>query len=306
MNGDEKTQLNSTEKLAARYRGAMGEMSSTELEVSGWYVRHRALLVRIGVWALGIVGVGFFVFSLVQWGIYLFSGYARDRALFLRQVRQAPNYAAIQPLYGARDLDIDRPDIFVSAPSRYDFVSDIANPNDRWAAVITYQYEHSRGETGLQEATLLPGTARPVAVLGEEVSAFPANVRLVILDTDWVNINAHAVPDVAAYANERVSFSVENISIERAGAESGSFAHRISFDLSNDTAYSYWQPFFYIELLDGNQRVGMLPLVLEQFKSGETRSVSVQSVASELRADTIAVYPIINIFDSREFMEPGA
>jgi hypothetical protein len=235
----------------------------------------------------------------------LFFGYTEDEAFFLRQVREAPNYAAIHPLYEARDVQVVRPDIFASAPGRYDFVSDVTNPNDRWVAMITYQYVHSRGQTELKETILMPGVTRPVVVFGEEVGGVPSNARLVITNIDWIKINAHVIPDVAGYMSERLVFDYENVDFVGINEIEGAAAHQISFDLINNTAYSYWQPLFYIELFDGNRRAGVLPLVLEQFQSGDVQNVDLRSVAEQLRVDRIVVYPVINVFDAREFMEPG-
>lgn len=306
MNSDtQQTQSESSEKMASRYRGTMGEMSNAELAASGWYVRHRALLRRIGLWVLGLTGGGFLAFGLFQWGAYLLFGYSGDQAFFARQVQTFPNYAAIQPLYAARDLQVVRPDVFASAPGRYDFVANVTNHNERWVAIVTYQFAHSRGETDRMETILLPMASRPVVALGTEASGFPTNARLVIVDIDWVHINAHAIPDVAAYVEERLAFDYENVSFDAASASEGTVAHRLTFDLINNTAYSYWQPLLYVELFDGNRRVGVLPLVLDTFRSGDVRTVDLRSLAEQLRVDDIVLHPVINVFDSREFMEPG-
>jgi hypothetical protein len=297
---------NNKKNNLSRYKGVMGEMSGTELQVSGWYVRHRELLRRVGIGILAFFGIGMFLIGLTFGGIYLFFGYSQDEAMFREQVAGFPDYASIHALYEARELQVSRPEVFESAPGKYDFAVDVSNPNERWVAVITYTYIHSRGETAPREAVILPGSSRPVVALGEDADRFPSSPRLLITDTNWVKINAHAVSDVAAYMEERLLFDYENIEFTPARASDDISAHRLVFDLSNQSAYSYWQPLFLVELFEQNRRVGILPVTVDQFEAGETRTIDLRSLAGELDVTDIVVHSIINVFDQREFMEPRA
>jgi len=288
------------------YKGAMGELSNRELALSGWWVKNRIMIGKIGIgflvaWCIITIGYSFF-----QWGKYFIFDYNKDEIVFYNQVVTMPNYESIHALYEARELQVLRPQVFESAPGRYDFVTDISNMNDRWVAIVTYKYIHSRGETEPKQTILLPLTKRPVVALGYEADSFPSNPRLLITNTEWVKINAHVVPDVVAFMEERLGFVYENVDFTSASASADVSAHSLTFDLINDSAYSYWQPLFLAELFDQNRRVGLIPVTVDQLQSGETRNIDVRSLASQLSASDVVIHPVVNVFDRREFMDPGS
>jgi hypothetical protein len=268
-----------------------------QLFLSEWYLRHKLLLERIGTILLGVVAAGLLGYSLWQWGAYLFFGYAEDQRLVEEQLETTPNYEALQAVYGAQDIELTSPRVFRGSPGMYDFVATAANPNIRHIAYLRYRFTFPGGETPVVETFLLPGERRPIAVFGVALSVPPAAVRLEFVEENYRRIDPHEIFDVAGYMNERLRFRGEKLQL--------SDPSRIVFDLVNDSAYSYWQPVFYIELLSGGQTAGIAYLSVDQFRAGEVRPIDVRLFGDIRGITDIRISPVLNVFDFTAYMSPG-
>lgn len=285
-----------------RYEDVTGEFTSSELKWGEWYVRHKILLrkIVIGVlltWCTITVsyGLGYFVY-------YFSYGYFQDEQMMNQQLLELGNYKNVQYLIKAKDLQVGNVGVYNSITENYDFLAGVKNPNERWLAIVTYKFTFSGGETGLAWTILLPGSQRPIAYFGFKSSRYPTNPSLVIEDIKWKKISPHAVPGVKEFTDERINFPVENFEFTQASESAAIPNNIIQFDVYNNTAYNYWEPSFYIELINGNRTVGVVYLVIDQFKSGEVKHIDTRSFVDNLEIDNVKVWPVINVFDENEFM----
>ena len=286
-----------------RYEDVTGEFTSSELKWGEWYVRHKLMLrkIVIGVlftWCVITVGYGLGYF------IYYFSyGYFQDERMAAQQLQELSSLKNIQVLARAEDLQIGNIETYTSISDKlYDFAARVKNPNDRWAAIVTYKFSFSGGETDVAQTVLLPGSQRPLAYFGFEANRYPANAKLTIVDIDWKKINAHAVEDVAGFVAERTKFPVENFEFTRASKSQGIPNHIVEFDIYNNSIYNYWDPGFYVELIKGNRTVGIIYFVAEEFRAGETKHVDLRSYIKNLEVSNIKVWSAVNVFDDSEYM----
>ncbi|MBP9695105.1 MAG: hypothetical protein KBD73_01720 [Candidatus Magasanikbacteria bacterium] len=280
-------------------------LTNRELRISNWYVLHREQFKQVGiffliVWSVVTIGIG-----VVGWGRYAFVGYFEDQKALSDSLRQVTNYKALQPQYTASNLLVSDVQIFRSGNEKYDAVTDISNPNDRWLALVEYQYIFSTGLTATGTAMVLPNSKRPVASFGIESSQFPSNTKFNILSTRWWRLNPHTLSDVSGFMNERLKFTPEKIAFHSANSTPGVPVPSISLTITNSSAYSYWQPLFYLDLMNGQSRVGLVSVNLQQFRSGETRNIDVRLFGDTPIVTDVFAYPIINIFDPTVFMKPG-
>ncbi|MBT3949426.1 hypothetical protein HOF40_05065 [Candidatus Parcubacteria bacterium] len=79
----------------------------------------------------------------------------------------------------------------------------------------------------------------------------------------------------------------------------------IEFDILNNTAYNYWEPTFYIELIKGSRTAGIIYFVSSEFKSQEERHVDLRSYIKNLEVSNIKVWPVVNVFDNSQYMSVG-
>ena len=116
----------------------------------------------------------------------------------------------------------------------------------------------------------------------------------------WRRVSLHRIVDTKAWADERLNFTTSDFSFTRAGGiPEAPNAHAVRFKLTNQSAYSYAEPSFYVALLDGETMVGVLPLKLPEIKSLETKDVDLRSFAESLNVDGVKIFPLINIYDKK-------
>lgn len=287
-----------------RYQDPTGEFSNKQLKWGEWYLRHKLLLQKIGttilvVWCVVTIGYGFGYL-----GYYLVVGYSQDQAMYNNQVFEFQNYEVLQALYKPQDLQVRQIQTFESAPDVFDFSAQVINPNERWIAYIDYKYKYTSGETGSIKTVILPGEIRPVIYFGASMNGFPSRAELIFENISWKKVDNHYIKDVKKFVEQRKKFEFDNFKFTRAGKASGMLSNMLEFDLVNVSAFSYWSPEFVVELLD-NQIVGYFYILEEKFKSGETRHVDIRSLVGNLNVSDIKIYPIIDLFDPSQYVQPG-
>jgi len=284
----------------SQYVDPTGEFTNKDLARSTWFVTHRILLrkIVIGILLTWIVVAG--LYSLVIVGAYLFSGYWADRDIRVRTVQEFQNYNNSVSSYAAQPLQISGMKVFQTGEN-YDFYSLAVNPNLHFIAKIRYNYVFEGGETPSKVVSIDPGKKIPLTVYGFSSASYPAGAKLQIQDTRWRKINPHVIPDVKGYSMARDNFLVENVTIEHNLAGSV-VPPRITFDIQNNTAYSYYEGRFTVLLLSGGSVEAIVPLSIKDFRAGQNFPLDIRPVFDISSIDDIEVIPLMDVFDSSEFL----
>ncbi|PIR74278.1 MAG: hypothetical protein COU35_03225 [Candidatus Magasanikbacteria bacterium CG10_big_fil_rev_8_21_14_0_10_47_10] len=285
-----------------KYQDTSGSLSSKGLERGIWFVRHKLQLRKIIViilssWGAITVGIG-----LIIWGKYIAYDYWQDRALYRSQVLEFPNYESRQNMYEARPLIFGQPQVYQGSRNTYDLVTPVSNPNPMFVAHIHYEYQFATGRTPAQTVTILPGTESYAPLLGFENESFPARAQLVVDDIVWERLDTHVIADPASFREERLAFEPENLAFTQSQDGIGS---TLTFDLTNNSVYSYWQADFLVLLYRGNDVVGVVHMSEPTFRGGERRSVDYRLYQDVGGVSRIELIPLINIFDSHSYLPVG-
>jgi hypothetical protein len=287
-----------------KYVDATGEYSNRQLKLSEWYLKHKILLAKIGTIILIAWCVVTMTFGLWKWGEYIIFGYSADKQLYAQQTIEFTNYEELHVLYGAKELGISGVRVFRSGPDQYDLVAAVENSNVRWHATVTYHFSFGGEDTPQQDVIILPNTTQPIVRFGHATTQFPRNIQFVVDNVSWRRINPHSMPDVAGFIAERRQFTASDFDFKRA-AGSSSAIPEIGFSVKNSSAYSYWRPVFYVELLNNRVPVGVLFLSIPEFMAGQTRDISLRYFGDSLSVTDIQLSPIVDVFDSDVFINPG-
>jgi len=295
------TPVGTTPKKAVDIRGfedPIGGLGGKDFQWGVWYVKHRELLYKIFVGALGITAGGLIIWALVGWGTYLVFGWTNDINLG-RQLSQFPNYTIYHPLISPPPLEVGATTIWEGGVSKYDLVTTITNSSDRFVATLEYYYMVNGTTTPRASASVLPGNTTPIVSYG--IVDYPGSAELVIETIKWQRV-PKTITDTVAWQAERLRLSVSNFSFVRAQTTEGANAHAVKFDLTNDSAYGYVEAQFNIGLTLGGTLVGIKPLKLDNFKSLESRTIDLRVFVSGTSADGVVVYPIMNVYDPEVYM----
>lgn len=284
------------------YTDPTGEFGGKQLARSLWFAEHQVLLYRLLIGGLIVLSIFLWTWSLWRWMYYIAE--IPVAARLEREIAQFPNHETNKARFGARPLGIGGTSIVESGVKKYDFISEVVNPNPRFVARFSYYYIVEGVPTPPQTGFLLPTEAKPLAFLGWEGVAEPGAVQLVIDNLAWRRVSNHAVPDVEAWQAERLGFEMSNFSFVPAGSPDGSSAHMIRFTLANKTAYSYAEPRFYVGLSSQGVVTALVPLGLGELRSLESKPIDLRSYAPSLSADSVVLYPLIDIYDSASYLAP--
>ena len=282
----------------SRYTDPTGEFSNQAFSVGEWYVRNKLKIRKFFITILLIWSVISVSFGLAYWGYYFSTGYWNDQNMLAQQVNEVEDYASMHDWYGPKDLIYGRIGIYETIRQRtYDFVTEVKNPNDKWLATVQYKFVYSGGETPTTTAIILPGVTQPLVYLGQEKVSSPSQTKLQVVDIDWKKIDPHKIFDTATFIASRQAFTYGNFVYQQSSAAKGIPNNSITFDIRNDSSYSYWEADYYVEFYDSNGPVGMTFLRLDKFYTGETRSIDIRSYIEGLYVENIKIYPITNVFD---------
>lgn len=285
------------------YQPRAEELSNTQLRAATWYVRHRHTLATIGVVALGLFGAVTLLYSSWQWGYYFFVGYVEDQRMDRENVLLFQNYQRIQPLYGAQPLQYGAPQILNNGNNVFDLVAEVRNRNERWIAEVTYHYAIGQVRTPTETLVLPPGQTNLLPALGVRPDRAIASAQLVIESLRWRHLSPHVLDDVATYVTDRTSFTLTDVQQTR-GSVSAAPTDRITFSVTNDTAFTFFSASFLVVLYDRGVVSAVRPLSIDTFAAGETRTVDLRFVTGFGQSSELIILPTTNIFDRESYIVP--
>jgi hypothetical protein len=286
----------------SQYEEPIGGFSSKDLRLATWYVKHKDQLRAIFVICFFILDVALIGYGFWGWAEYAILGYRQDHVMHANQVVEVEDYTVQHVRYAARDLQFASPEMYESGINRYDFVMDVQNSNEKWVAEITYQFVFGGGMTESKTMTVMPGVRQPLAVFGVQSAITPSGVRFQPLHIKWKSVDPHIVSDPTNYLAKRNNFVIGDVEFSFSSDEDTG-GHQVVFDVTNDTVFSYWSPQFLVEFRDGDKREGLFFITIDEFESGQTSIVQIQSFAENLYVSNVVLHPLINFFDASEYMQ---
>lgn len=294
--------IKKTKVDASRFEDVTGEFTSAQFKRSYWFVTHKILLYKLTVGALVLVSVLLATFSLWQWGSYIISGISADIALY-KNLTIFPNYTGIHEHYAPKPIQISGINAFTGGSKTYDLVAEVNNPNKNFVIHFDYYFITDTQKTPNQKGFLLANESRPLVYFGFKDN-YPNGVRLIIENISWKRITAHTVANPINWQNDRLNFSINNFSFTLPEKVDGVAANLIKFNITNNSAFGYRDGFFILGMMQGGGLVGVMPLIIKDFKSQETRSVDMRNFSEGLSVSDIQLFPQIDIYKQDVYLAP--
>ncbi|MCU0679477.1 MAG: hypothetical protein MUC28_03485, partial [Planctomycetes bacterium] len=274
-------------------------LTARKMNIGLWLIEHRREIFTIPVVALAVIGVITWLYSIYGFGYYLVKGREEDRMLvkslletnipghdyFLAKSAR-PILAGPAHIIAAEDGD------------RYDFYSEVKNPNQNHWGYFNYSYTVDGKELPQQKAFILPGESKYIYNLNQELKRKPSSSRLNIYSVAWQRIDRHVYPDWASFASERLAITVENIKFLPAKSTLLSEKlniNELTFSATNQTAFNYREVNFLIMLMRQDEIIGVNVYVLRDFLSGQSRAASLAWPGRLGRVDEVKIRPELDI-----------
>lgn len=275
--------------------GLENGLSEKQFNFGYWYTTHKpqlyiALLVSIIIFDLSLGG-----YNLYKWGDYLINGYANDQKLAVQIAQSLSNPTVLRDILGPKELVVQWTNVFPGTAT-VDVVSIVKNPNPKYIAYFDYDFG-AGGNT--KQAFLLPNEEKPVAELGIKGIGI-TDATLEIKNIKWQHVDMHQIKDINAFINDRLTFSNTGFKFMPA-YRSGLKDNSVSFNVSNDTFFNFWQADFWVILKVNETPVGIERLALDNFRSTEKRDVTL-TISAGISPNNIQLVPDIDVFDPKSFL----
>lgn len=276
------------------------DLTEKELKFGYWWLSHRAQLRQGLIIALLVFDAIFLGFALFKWGHYLAVGYWADQKMARELVKPAVNFAGLKEHFSAQPLVILNTYLFTGA-AKTDAAAMVKNPNERFFVSFDYDFDLGGVKTPSRRGFLLPGEEKPVAELGILGTGGASGAVLELKNLTWQRIGAHQIQDMAAYLSERLNFSAAEVNFALPSV-SGLRSSQLTFKLTNNSGFSYYEPKFLLRLESGGNLVGLEQAVFSQFLAGETKEVDLRLFNQNINVSGLRLAPEINIFDPQAYI----
>lgn len=285
-----------------KYEDPSGEFTASEFKRGLWFVKHKILLYKLTVGFLIAWILIFGGYAIITFADYLVFGIASDLNL-QKQLTIFPDYTNIQPKYAPIPLQVQGVSSLAGGSNSFDLAAQVFNPNKNFIVYFDYYFNVGDQKTPIQRGFLLAGETRPVVYFGLK-GGYPGDVNLVMENVAWKRLRAQIIKDPINFQAERLNFLVSNFSFTSQSASDDVGANVIKFDLKNDSAYGYRDASFVVGLMNGGGLSAAMPLLLRDFKAGETRNVDLRNFVSNLPVDNVQLFPLIDTYNKDMYLAP--
>lgn len=262
-------------------------LSDRQLKISYWYITHKLSLRRLLAVVLSLAIFLLLFYTVWQLTFYLIN-YQASQERLNQLVFGGNQYLEAVENNKPATLGFSPVSSLAVGQGHYDYLVQANNPNPDW--LVTFDYRLV-GSSQFKPTFVLPGETKYLM----DIASSNVAGALEVVNLQWQRFN-----DYDALAGERLSFSVANDSFQ-AGEDSGA-PSRLTFDLTNNSPYGYWEVGVSALLYNGGSIIGINHVVLPQVQAGETRSVQLNWPERLLRVNSFKILPEVNILDENNIM----
>lgn len=265
-----------------------------------WYLENKKTLLLVLYIVLGTIGFFTWFSFFKTFATYIFVGMKEDQAIIDQMVSNPGiNHDKVLQMT-AQPILTRSAEVLLNSNGTYDVVAKIANVNQKFYSNFSYSFNLNNEVYGPFDDFILPGEEKFLILLNQKLSRRPGSVKLDI-QNNWERVNAHLITDWNAFRDNYIDFSIKNKVFYNPNDSNLSEKLNLStleFDISNNSAYSYYLVDLDILLYYRGSLVSVNKYHVEKLISGETRHVNITWPGKVNRADVVEVIPNINIMSS--------
>ncbi len=273
--------------------------------VSLWWVEHRVLLRRI---VYGIcIAFDVVLWSFVLWTFlssFLFRASDEQLEVAKLAVLGQQDLHAYTVSHRAEDVLMSTIRVFPLGTGRYDFYTEVTNPNADWWVEFDYQFLYSSGTTVVTKGFLLPGQQKPLVALAVNSSTPVTQAQIELTNIFWHRIDHHQIVEYETWQQDRLNISIINPVFTQETSLSGDLVGRTTFTVKNTTAFSYADPEFYVLLKKGSSVVGVNRATVTSLLAGEETEIVLNWFGVLPSVTSVEVLPDIELFDVHVYLKP--
>ncbi len=261
-----------------------------------WYSAHRSVFRQYG--RRFLLGLGAVIWSFFAFNLYQYIRAALPYEAMLRDL--AATAMPLDSLHQSRApqaLIVDEAFVMPGAGEQTaDFAARAFNTNDRWYATADYVFSWPGGRTLAQSAFLLPGGKTVLTARAVTVNVLPESASVEIAAVRWRRLRTNESLERVRVLPAQIIISAEQVA---AGEDSSS----VSYTVSNQSIYSFWQPRFLLAITRGGRIVALGLNELPELPAGGQFDLEYRLLASVAGA-AVEVYPLLDVLDPAVYRLP--
>lgn len=255
-----------------------------KMHIGLWLSEKRSFFIRLTIGLLLAVSLFFFSYSAYNYYVYFSSGDPN--------AGQGNESVPLSPRQVNSDLAVEPAQVFRSGQS-VDLAARIANPNDRFMATFDYCFS-STADVSCGSSFILPAEDKYILALGQSLPDGASGISFRLTAVSWRRVDLRQIPDWEAYRAERLNIAAADVEF-RAGD-----LNSLSFKLTNDSPFSYYEVPLNILIYSGAELVGVNRFIANDLRADESRTVRLSWSGRLINPSWVQIVPDLNIID------PGA
>ena len=268
------------------------QLINKRIDISYWFVTHKILLRNILIVLLIIVELCLFAYIAFLLIFNLVIAKKDYQAILQDLSSNSADYSSLKSVTLPQGIKVVRLESYTNNDN-FDIMAEIANPSTKWWAKFDYQFQINKEFTALRTGFILPGEQK--TLLDLNVKNGDAASNLVFQNIKWFK-----ELDFFNLVQERYLFDIQNIlyiPAKELGVGDKTAISRASFEVTNNTAFSYTNLNLLVFLKSGDQTVGINQVSSGVLKSQQTKKLEVTFFQPLPRITSVDIIPEVNILD---------
>jgi hypothetical protein len=262
-------------------------LTDNQLKLSYWYVSHKLLLKKMLM--VFLIALSALVWFFVVWQLisYLVNYSAHKQLQNNLLFTQDPSLSTIESEM-PKNVSISSVQVY-GTENGYDYLAIVTNENKNWLGEFDYRFVNG-SDLQLKKGYVLPDSEANIMEFTSDGNSSDFQIS---------NLKWKRVYNYELIKNKMDYFTVDNEQFTIGKQKEPSM---LNFELTNNSPYSYWAVDVQVIVYSGGAISGINHSILNQFKSGEKRNVSlVWNHALPLGA-SYEIIPVVNFLNPENIM----
>lgn len=269
------------------------DLTDRQLKTGYWFVTHRLALEKWLKIILAVLALA--VWAFVVWQVVLIIINYNSTTIGLRRIvfNQGIDYSQYLTSLAPQPLQVSAVKVLASSTGRADVAAAVRNPNHYWLAVFNYRFSGLADEGYQRQGFVLPG---------EEKYLFDSDSVNNAADLEITDLRWEKIMDFDRLKEERFMLAIKQEQFTRSNSDADPSI--LSFEITNQSAFSYWQVEIQTFLNSGGNLVSINSVVLEKLKAGETRKVDLYWYNRLPQITGVEIVPTVNFLADQNIIPP--
>ncbi|MFC1612786.1 hypothetical protein ACFL23_00450 [Patescibacteria group bacterium] len=286
------------------FKSPYHELSDDKLNRGYWFVSHKIFLKRLTYFILFFLFFVLILFNIYRLINYYTTGQKKYEYELQKLYSQQMDYERLNKIRAPQNIRMGEIKIINSGKEiddkNYNLIANIENPNKKFKITFDYQFTASGKPLNKYSSFILPGQKKILFDFKSNVRG-AESIKIILDNLKYNRISPEISKDPVSFTNEHLIFDVQDVNLTQ--IETKNSFSKITFNLTNNTAYNYWEPGINVILYKNKTIIGVDYILLKELRSGETIPLSVNWYNQLPSTIKLSVIPNIDIFNPNGYID---